>query len=117
MPNTMQLLDQALQKQRASAWARELNLTESAFSIAKKRGRLSPVLAGNLAIKLGENPEHWIAIAALEAEPNSELLAQLLASLMAGGSGEIRTHGGLASSAVFKTAAFNRSATLPSRVV
>ena len=30
-----------------------------------------------------------------------------------GGSGEIRTHGGLASSAVFKTAAFNRSATLP----
>ncbi len=34
-----------------------------------------------------------------------------------GGSGEIRTHGGLTSSAVFKTAAFNRSATLPSRLV
>ena len=30
-----------------------------------------------------------------------------------GGSGEIRTHGGLSPSAVFKTAAFNRSATLP----
>jgi len=80
MPNTMQLLDQALQKQRASAWARELNLTESALSIAKKRGRLSPVLAGNLAIKLGENPEHWIAVAALEAEPDSELLARLKTS-------------------------------------
>ncbi len=30
-----------------------------------------------------------------------------------GGSGRIRTHGGLASSAVFKTAALNHSATLP----
>jgi hypothetical protein len=77
MPNTMQLLDQALQKQRASVWARELNLTDSAITQAKKRGRLSPVLAGNLAIKLGENPEHWIAVAALEAEPESELLASL----------------------------------------
>jgi hypothetical protein len=35
-------------------------------------------------------------------------------SMPNGGSGEIRTHGGLTSSAVFKTAAFNRSATLPS---
>ncbi len=31
----------------------------------------------------------------------------------AGGSGEIRTHGGRKTPAVFKTAAFNRSATLP----
>jgi hypothetical protein len=30
-----------------------------------------------------------------------------------GGSGEIRTHGGLSSSLVFKTSALNRSATLP----
>ncbi len=30
-----------------------------------------------------------------------------------GGSGEIRTHGGLSSSPVFKTGAFNHSATLP----
>jgi hypothetical protein len=37
--------------------------------------------------------------------------------LIPGGSGEIRTHGGLTSSAVFKTAAFNRSATLPSLLV
>ena len=32
-----------------------------------------------------------------------------------GGSGEIRTHGGVAPTAVFKTAALNRSATLPLR--
>ncbi len=30
-----------------------------------------------------------------------------------GGSGEIRTHGGLTPSSVFKTGALNRSATLP----
>ncbi len=79
MANTMDLLGQALQKQRAAAWARELNLTESALTQAKKRGRLSPVLAGSIAMKLGENPEHWIAVAALEAEPESELLTRLLA--------------------------------------
>ena len=32
-----------------------------------------------------------------------------------GGSGEIRTHGRLAPSTVFKTVAFNHSATLPER--
>ena len=38
---------------------------------------------------------------------------QALSQTKSGGSCEIRTHGGLASSAVFKTAAFNRSAKLP----
>jgi hypothetical protein len=78
MTKTMELLSHALEKQRASAWARELNLSDSAIPQARKRGRLSPVLAGNLAMKLGENPEHWIAVAALEAEPESELLTRLL---------------------------------------
>ncbi len=32
-----------------------------------------------------------------------------------GGRGEIRTHGGLAPTTVFKTVALNRSATLPSK--
>lgn len=35
-------------------------------------------------------------------------------ALAAGGRGGIRTHGGLAPTAVFKTAALNHSATLPS---
>ena len=47
--------------------------------MAQKRGRLSPVLAGHFAMKLGENPEHWIAVAALEAEPESSLLEELKA--------------------------------------
>ena len=73
----MELFKKALDVQKAAAWARELNVTPSAFSMAKKQKRLSPVIAGNIAMKLGENPEHWIAIAALEAEPDGELLARL----------------------------------------
>jgi len=77
METTMDLFEKALSMQRAAAWAREFNLTPAALSVAKKQKRLSPVLAGNFAIKLGENPEHWIAVAALEAEPQSTLLQRL----------------------------------------
>ena len=77
MNTTMELFEKALTIQRAADWAREFNLTRGALSIAKKQRRLSPVLAGNFAIKLGENPEHWIAVAALEAEPDSTLLQRL----------------------------------------
>jgi len=35
---------------------------------------------------------------------------------LVGGRGEIRTHGGLAPTTVFKTVALNRSATLPSQL-
>ena len=79
MDSTMNLYERALQKMHAAAWAKELNITPAALSIAKKQGRLSPVLAGNIAIELGENAEHWIAIAALEATQESELLTRLKA--------------------------------------
>lgn len=77
MQTTMDLYEKALTVKHAAAWANELNLTRATFSMAKKKSRLSPVLAGNLAIKLGENPEHWMAIAAMEAEPDSPLLTNL----------------------------------------
>lgn len=77
MTTTIELLDKALKKKHAAAWARDLNLTRATFSMAKKQGRLSPVLAGNLAIELGENPMEWIATAALEAERETEQLARL----------------------------------------
>ena len=79
MQKTMDLFERALKIQHAAAWAREFNMTRAALSVAKRQKRLSPVLAGNFAMKLGENPEHWIAVAALEAEPESELLTRLLA--------------------------------------
>ena len=80
MHTTMDLFEKALSVQRAADWAREFNLTRGALSIAKKQRRLSPVLAGNFAMKLGENPEHWIAVAALEAEPETPLLQRLRTS-------------------------------------
>lgn len=77
MSETLELLARALAMKSASAWAHELNMTPGAITNAKTRGRLSPTLAGNLAMKLGESPEHWIAVAALEAEPDSTLLQRL----------------------------------------
>jgi hypothetical protein len=77
MPHTLDLLAKALDMKRASQWCREFNITEGTISQAKRRGRLSPTLAGNFAIKLGEDPAQWIAIAALEAEPESTLLDAL----------------------------------------
>lgn len=77
MQTTMDLFQQAIQKQSAAQWARDLNIERAAFSMAKKRGHLSPAIAGCLAIELGENPEQWIAVAALETEPESTLLQRL----------------------------------------
>ncbi len=77
MNKSIDLLQKALEKQTLSAWARAFNVVPSTFTNAKRAGRLSPALAGNLAIELGESPEHWIAIAAIEAEKESPLLQRL----------------------------------------
>lgn len=81
MPTTMNLLNKALEKQRAAAWARAFNITEGALSLAKRRGRLSPILAGKIAHELGENEQQWIALAGLEAEPASEERDELMTRL------------------------------------
>lgn len=81
MQTTMNLLDKALSVQRAAAWARELNISEAAMSVAKKRGRLSPTLAGSLAEKLHEDAIQWTAVAAMEAEPESPAKQALLKRL------------------------------------
>ena len=77
MQSTMELLSKALDVKRASRWCEQMDLDISTLAQAKKRGRLSPTLAGNFAIELGESPEHWIAIAAIEAEKESPLLERL----------------------------------------
>jgi hypothetical protein len=79
MTRSMELMERALEKKTAAAWARELNITAQVFSMAKRVNRISPALAGNLAIELGEPPERWIAIAALEAEKESPLTERLRA--------------------------------------
>lgn len=72
MRNTMDLFSKALEVQpSAKVWCDELGLSRNTLATAKIRGRLSPAIAGGIAMKLGENPIQWIAIAALEAEPES----------------------------------------------
>ena len=73
MHTTMDLLGKALNERNMSQaeWCRQLQMNRTALAVSKVRGRLSPTVAGNLARLLGEPVEHWIAVAALEAEPAS----------------------------------------------
>ena len=82
MQKTVDLLKHALSRRSASDWSRRLNTTPSVFTEAKAKGRLSPVLAGNLAIDLGEDAEKWMVIAALETERNSPMLQRLRQTLL-----------------------------------
>ena len=77
MHKSIQILDKALEKRSPADWARVLNVTPETFYVAKKKGRVSPVLAGNLAIELGEDPAEWMMTAALESDRKDELLSQL----------------------------------------
>jgi hypothetical protein len=74
----MELLNKALTVKKQAEWAKTLNITDSAFSKAKERGRLSPTLAGALASHMEEDSAKWIAIAAIEAEPDTPLRDRLL---------------------------------------
>ena len=68
MRTTLDLLRRVLEKQTNVSLASKLNVYSSAFSKARDRGRLSPILAGQIAHQLGEDVVYWTAIAALEAE-------------------------------------------------
>ena len=71
MKTTLDLLARALEGQTNLALAGKLHVYSSALSKARDRGRLSPILAGQVAEQLGEDVTYWIALAALEAEPPS----------------------------------------------
>ena len=79
MDASLTLLDRALSTRRQNDLARHLGVSDATFSMAKRRGRLSPTLAGVLADELNEDVEHWIAVAALEAESETPLLERLKA--------------------------------------
>jgi hypothetical protein len=78
MKTTMQLLTQALKIQRATRWAEELDVDVSTISQAKRRGHLTPAIAGAIADRLGQDPKTWIVISALEGEKESTCKAHLL---------------------------------------
>jgi hypothetical protein len=84
MESTIQLLDKALSSVRQTdpkaserSFSKQLGLSPAALSVARHRGNLSPIAAGQVALLLGENVEHWMAVAAIEAEPKSRATEQL----------------------------------------
>lgn len=77
MPKTLELLENALKTKKAADWCRLLNVQQSTICQARKRGRLSPTIAGNLAIEMGADPIYWTAVAAAEAEPPGPLRDKL----------------------------------------
>lgn len=89
MAQSIQLLNKALSiNPVAEFWCEQLGMSRSAMATAKFRGRLSPVVAGDLARLLGEDPKAWVALAALEAAPESRTKNKLLT--MADGWEELR---------------------------
>jgi plasmid maintenance system antidote protein VapI len=86
MHTTMDLLAKAMSppyELTEADWCRELDISRTTLSVAKLRGKLSPVVAGNLARLIGEDVEHWIAVAALEAQPATYGRAKLQGMLSA----------------------------------
>jgi len=84
MDSTMNLLERALAAARTNdpniseaAFTRSFGLERTAISVARNRGNLSPVVAGQIAASLGEDVEHWIAVAAIESAKPSEAKSRL----------------------------------------
>lgn len=72
MQTTMNLYYKAMAKEpSAKFWCEQLGVSRNTLAVAKIRGRLSPTVAGNLARLLGEDEKTWIAVSAIEGEPNS----------------------------------------------
>ncbi|MCO8249844.1 hypothetical protein [Comamonas thiooxydans] len=84
MQTTMELLDAALQKKNSTEWAAQLKLSGNALRTAKHRGNLSPAIAGALAEELGEDPQKWIVIAALESERESACKTRMVRKFLTG---------------------------------
>lgn len=78
MKTSLELLRRALEIKTVSDWARTLDTVPSTITNAKRVKRLSPTLAGKFAINLGEDATKWVAIAAMEAEPESSYKKELI---------------------------------------
>lgn len=86
MTSTMELLNMTKAPQyadvSAAEWCKQLGVNRTALHVAKARGRLSPTIAGNLARLMGEDETTWIAIAAMEAEPDTYGKAKIMQNLL-----------------------------------
>ena len=69
--NTMQLLAKAEKVATLYEWHKRLGIHEQTLYGAKKRGSLSPAIAGAIAEQIGEDVGQWIIVAAIETERDS----------------------------------------------
>lgn len=75
---TLDLLDRALSVASVWEWNKRLGLSEQALYSSRRRGNLSPAIAGALAEQMGEDVDRWIVIAALEGERDSACRDRML---------------------------------------
>ena len=78
MQTTLDLLKRALDVATMPEWSRRLHVHRNALRNAEKSGHLTPVLAGNLAMEMNEDPAPWMALAVLEGEKPSPAKDMLL---------------------------------------
>lgn len=69
--NTMQLLAKAEKVATLYEWHQRLGLHEQTLYSAKRKGRLTPAIAGAIAEQIGEDVGQWIIVAAIETERDS----------------------------------------------
>lgn len=81
MQTTLSLLDKALEIKPAAEWARQIGVPRAIFTTAKARGNLSPIVAGEVAAELGEDPQKWMVIAVLETSKDSACKTKLMKRL------------------------------------
>ncbi|HWH83872.1 MAG TPA: hypothetical protein VNU71_16700 [Burkholderiaceae bacterium] len=86
MKTTLELLQAARNKTSPKSerqLAIDLGHAPTTLAMARTRGTLSPVIAGQLAELIGADVEHWIAVAAIEAAPRSRVTDHLRRTLYA----------------------------------
>ena len=77
-PKSIELVDRALAENPNQAdWCRQLDIDRTTLSIARAKGRLTPMVAAELARLLGESSERWAYIALLEGEKPSRKVDKL----------------------------------------
>lgn len=67
MDRSITLLERALDGTTYAQVAPQIGVGISALTNSKRVGHLSPLVAGQLAVFLNENVQHWMAVAAIES--------------------------------------------------
>lgn len=83
MDKSITLLERAMEGTIYADLAPQLGVGISALANSKRVGHLSPLLAGQLAVFLNENVEHWMAVAAIESAKKGKARTMLERHLQA----------------------------------